>query len=95
MQPLTCPTCGSRNLLWSYTCHTWSDSTGAWKSCLPCDSAVEYWCNEDECDWGYTQGLNPGNPRSPLNEAHRPPWALQGDQPNRAVRAVWDQGETE
>lgn len=43
-------------------------------SCLPCDSAVEYSCTDEDCFWDYTDGLNPGNPRSAANEEKRPSW---------------------
>jgi hypothetical protein len=34
--------------------------------------------NPSECGWRYTHGLNPRNPRSAANEAHRPPWIPEG-----------------
>ena len=43
-------------------------------SCLPCDSAVDFYCVEDGCRWFYTHGLNPRNPRAAENETHRPRW---------------------
>lgn len=75
--PVVCPQCGSTDIYWSLTCHTYALGDGEnkrWKSCLPCDSAVHYACAADECDWDYTHGLNPGNPRAAVNETYRPPW---------------------
>jgi hypothetical protein len=51
---------------------------------MPCDSAVEYFCASQyddepgECEWRYTHGLNPRNPRSADNEKRRPPWIPEG-----------------
>jgi hypothetical protein len=76
-EPVRCPRCGGSNIYWSLTCHTYATGDGEderWKSCLPCDSAVHYGCADEACNWDYTHGLNPGNPRSAVNEKHRPPW---------------------
>jgi hypothetical protein len=43
-------------------------------SCLPCDSAVEYVCPTDDCDWCYTHGLNKRNPRWEREQTFRPQW---------------------
>lgn len=31
-------------------------------------------CANDTCDWRYTHGLNPDNPRAVVNEKNRPTW---------------------
>lgn len=92
MSKLACPKCGGP--VHSYwTCHTWprtqEDGTQRWMSCLPCDSAVRYYCiaHSDECQsdcwdyedhvgcgWDWTKGLNPNNPRAEENEANNPHW---------------------
>ena len=89
--PPVCPNCAGP-IAYEYTCHTYGAGT-KWYSCLPCDSAIEYSCvrdmapnpadpdhenDHDGCGWDFTHGLNPGNPRSPANEAKRPSW-LVGD----------------
>lgn len=66
-----CPDCGSE-VNWDFTCHTWPGVTGGFMSCLPCDSATEYYCVS--CPWAYVQGLNPHNPRAAHNETRRPRW---------------------
>lgn len=71
-----CPDCGGV-VYWYLTCHTWPN-TGpggrvTYMSCLPCDSATHYSCYH--CDWEYTAGLNPNNPRSAKNEEKRHGWA--------------------
>jgi hypothetical protein len=76
--PVACPECGGTDIAWDFTCHTWGgkeDGTG-WKACMPCDSAIQYYCrgNGNDYCWNYTHGLNPGNPRSVANDARRPPW---------------------
>lgn len=54
-------------------------------SCMPCDSATIWscetrWMDEDElngrvtCEWTWTEGLNPGNPRAEENETRNPHW---------------------
>lgn len=59
--------------------------TEQYMSCMPCDSATIWscetrWMDEDElegrtpCDWTWTEGLNPGNPRYPENETRNPHW---------------------
>lgn len=51
---------------------------------MPCDSAIEYLCaaqyddEPGECEWRYTHGLNPRNPRAAENEKRRPPWLPPG-----------------
>jgi hypothetical protein len=79
-EPLLCPRCGSP-VDSMPTCHTWprrrDDGTEQWMSCLPCDSATDWYCTSDECRWGWTQGLNPRNPRAADNESRRPEWAVQ------------------
>lgn len=81
----SCPVCGGK-VAYDLTCHTYAqrrdNGTEAWMACMPCDSAISYFCTawlEDDapagaCQWEYTHGLNPGNPRSPANEASRPAW---------------------
>lgn len=69
---------------WDFTCHTYpttharkgADPVVTWMSCLPCDSAIHYQCSRlyDGCDWEYTDGLNPGNPRAVANAKRRPAW---------------------
>lgn len=73
-----CPQCGGSNLRWEFACHTYPIGEGErqrWSSCLPCDSAVLYYCAAGSglC-WAYTHGLNPANPRAAANEQRRPPW---------------------
>lgn len=60
-------------MYWRYTCHTWQQG-GKWKSCLPCDSAAEYACRSEDCDWIYVHGLNSGNPRWFREQEFRPVW---------------------
>lgn len=67
----TCPECGCTNIVWDHACHTWPQG-GGWMSCIRCDSAMRYSCGC--CDWSFTHGLNPDNPRSAKNEASRPTW---------------------
>lgn len=72
----SCPSCGHRELSAYPSCHTWGgDADGkGWMACLGCFSAFDYSCNE--CDWHYTHGLNPRNPRSLDNETRRPTWIV-------------------
>lgn len=70
-----CPECGSFPILVSLTCHTYRQNDG-WKACIPCDSAGDLYCPNEECNWSYTWGLNPSNPRSPGNEKYRPNWLV-------------------
>ena len=76
--PPTCPECGGR-VEYDLTCHTYGQGDRFY-ACMPCDSAVEYFCAsqyDDEpgaCEWRYTHGLNPRNPRAAQNEKRRPPW---------------------
>ncbi len=70
-----CPECAGP-VYWDLTCHTWPQGD-RFMSCLPCDSAVYYGCDSDNCRWGYTHGLNTDNPRSDENEARRPPWIAE------------------
>ena len=70
-----CPSCGG-DVAFSDTCHTWGgkeDGTG-WMACMGCFSALYLFCCEPGCDWRYTHGLNPLNPRSAANAKNRPPW---------------------
>ena len=70
--PPTCPECGGR-VEYDLTCHTYGQGDRFY-ACMPCDSAVEYFCAsqyDDEpgaCKWRYTHGLNPRNPRAAQNE---------------------------
>lgn len=78
-----CPDCGGK-VRYGLTCHTWggnADGTG-WRACLPCDSAYDLYCEDDDCGWSYTWGLNPRNPRSVDNERRRPPWIAEGSMPD-------------
>ena len=43
-------------------------------SCWGCFSAMTYFCGSDECDWVYTHGLNPSNPRFDENKKDKPSW---------------------
>jgi hypothetical protein len=81
LHPPACPECGGP-VVYGLTCHTYRMGE-RWYSCLPCDSAVEYICANQyddigDCDWRYTHGLNPGNPRTAKNEEFRPPWLPEG-----------------
>lgn len=67
-----CPACGTETD-WYLTCHTFRQG-GRWCACLPCDSATEWFCTSEDCEWSYTQGLNPGNPDAEANERDRPSW---------------------
>lgn len=100
--PVACPDCGNARITWDYTCHTWprrkDDGTERWMSCMPCSSAIEYWCGNDDCDWHYDHGLNPRNPRAAANEAKRPAWlpekvpigrVLRDPVAHPEVRSVW------
>lgn len=70
-----CPECGGETESWP-TCHTWTqsapDGTERWMSCMSCDSATDWYCLD--CNWIWTQGLNPRNPRAEANAACAPPW---------------------
>lgn len=82
-----CPWCGGR-VVDTGSCHTYGgneDGTG-WMMCFPaCWSAVEFYCvDNDTCEWSYTWGLNPRNPRAHSNSMHRPDWIPVG--------ARWDDG---
>jgi hypothetical protein len=80
-----CPECGGK-VAYDLTCHTWPQQqrdggSERFMTCMPCDSAIEYLCTEwlrddkpGECNWRYTHGLNPRNPRSAANDAKRPAW---------------------
>ena len=72
----TCPRCGGP-VSTSPTCHTY-EQFGRWMACARCDSAVEWSCDDYDCGWDFTQGLNPRNPRAAANEAQRPPWLRAG-----------------
>lgn len=49
---------------------------------MGCDSAIEYMCSSlwylsdspAPCDWSYTHGLNPNNPRFAAEQESRPDW---------------------
>jgi hypothetical protein len=94
-----CPECG-REVVYNLTCHTYGHGDRFY-ACMPCDSAVEYICAgqlDDKptgCDWRYTHGLNPRNPRAEANEHHRPPWLPAdrapegGDWVMPGVKAIW------
>ena len=69
----TCPVCAGP-VYYDFTCHTWSNAQGKWMSCLGCDSAIRYECQNADCDWSYEDGLNPRSPRSASNAQHRPDW---------------------
>ena len=76
--PWGCPKCDSAVVRYM-TCHTYqngcdSDGNALWVACYGCNSAEEYSCASETCDWVYTYGLNPLNPRSAANEANRPDW---------------------
>jgi hypothetical protein len=98
--PPTCPECG-REVVYDLTCHTYGQD-GKFYACMPCDSAVEYICTgqlEDEptgCEWRYTHGLNPKNPRAARNEENRPPWLPDGQSAEGGnwvmpgVKAIWE-----
>lgn len=47
-------------------------------SCLPCDSAIGYYCND--CSWDWNAHLNPKNPRSEENDSNRPDWYVEPEQ---------------
>lgn len=76
--PPACPECGGK-VAYGLACHTYGQGDKFY-ACLPCDSAISYFCAEwlddkpTACRWEYTHGLNPLNPRSAANEARRPPW---------------------
>lgn len=74
-----CPKCNSFPVYYDFTCHTYF-SSGRWSSCLPCSSAGYLTCNNENCDWSYTWGHNPENPRFADEEKYRPEW-LVGDWP--------------
>lgn len=76
----TCPQCGTPDIAGYGDCHTWPsgpDNT-RWMSCQGCGSAFYMFCCNDDCDWSYTWGLNPKNPRADINEEERPNW-VDGD----------------
>ena len=91
-----CPTCSGANIAWEYTCHTYLiDKT--WMACQPCDSAVRYLCLD--CDWNYTDGLNPANPRAVKNAVAKPVWLDETARPKvtggetwvlPGIRCLWD-----
>ena len=97
---MNCPRCGGP-VGATYACHTYGpNENGHWMSCIGCDSAVDYVCmcrlNDEpepqckpdcECNWRYTHGLNPKNPRSEINEKNRPPW-IAGPKPESAHGVV-------
>jgi hypothetical protein len=65
-----CPECGAR-VTYDLGCHTYQQND-RWLNCMGCGSAVLYECVS--CDWDYTHGLNPRNPRAQRNEPNRPKW---------------------
>lgn len=72
-----CPKCESIDVVWDFACHTWPnqrDSGTIFMSCFGCDSAREYICMEDDCNWNYTHGLNPLNPRFADEQESKPNW---------------------
>lgn len=78
-QKATCPKCKSEQIRYKFTCHTWPTTNWVdgewketWKTCVPCDSAYLYFCLE--CDWNFTWGLNPNNPRNAVNMLNKPEW---------------------
>jgi hypothetical protein len=76
---ISCPQCGTQPVLTLGACHTWpgdsrEDGSIMWMGCQGCNSATYYYCQEEECDWHYTHGLNTLNPRSEKNELSRPEW---------------------
>lgn len=74
----SCMICGSDKLYYAYDCHTYEGRDGTWMACRPCDSAFYYGCTQ--CEWSYTHGLNPQNPRAKKNELNKPIW-LEGNYP--------------
>jgi len=74
-----CPICNKQTHM-ILTCHTFFQN-GHWAACMPCDSAWDIHCEDEDCLWpGYIWGLNPKNPRSRSNEMNRPIWLI-GDNP--------------
>jgi len=70
-----CPQCGGETASIP-VCVTWMGSEGRWVGCFGCGSALEFYCADlDICDWSWTCGLNPENPRSVENDLRSPPWA--------------------
>lgn len=71
-----CPKCGSDNVAWDTACHTWPNERagGVFYACIGCDSARKYICMEKGCDWRYTHGLNPDNPRFGNEQKSKPVW---------------------
>ena len=70
MKP-TCPKCGTEEIQAVPACHTYLTDKG-WYSCMGCYSAIRYECNN--CDWEFTHGLNPKNPRAKVNSENEPSW---------------------
>jgi len=79
---IACPGCGGK-VLADYDCHTYgqsqADGSVRFYSCIPCDTAIRYLCaarvdDDVDCEWDYTDGLNPANPRFSGNEEQRPQW---------------------
>lgn len=66
-----CPQCNSEEIYRYFTCHTYLIDN-KWYSCLPCDSAIEFFC--DDCDWSFTWGLNENNPRFEREKSYKPNW---------------------
>lgn len=95
MSDTPCPQCGS-DVTYDLACHTWpqtqSDGSVRFMSCLPCDTAYLYECTNEVCDWRYTHGLNPKNPRSIAEQTKRPQWLywFEDDRPYPGVRYFWE-----
>lgn len=95
---ITCPSCKSEEIYWSFVCATYPSGydPNVFLSCLPCDSAIEYFC--ESCGWRYTDGLSSDNPRSAENEKVRPKWleghslfsALNNATAVPGVKSIWD-----
>jgi hypothetical protein len=92
LNEVECPKCKSLDIVWDYVCHTYGPP---WMACMDCDSAVDYYCRENTCDWRYTDGLNSRNPRAEENAKKRPAWlddeqAVQSRKESTPVITWWD-----
>ena len=76
---IKCPECDCPRIFWDYTCHTYGstreDGSVMFYACMPCDSAIEYACND--CQWRWNAHLNPRNPRSEENDKKKPDWYVE------------------
>ena len=76
---IKCPECSCPRIYYDYTCHTYAstraDGSTMFMACLPCDSAIEYVCND--CTWRWNAHLNPRNPRSVENDKKKPDWYVE------------------